>query len=235
MDMTGPSGISISANGAVTTILIDCPMKANALDLRSMLDLNDSLRNAYSDPKCRVLVIKGGGNRHFCSGADQSAAKSSVEAAAFKAALLESLALMAGGPKLVVSAVRGAAVGLGAMLALASDKIVMADDAYLTFPELKIGMPSDLAYDVLRESFSESFSLHLLLTGERVRASEANVWGLKVCIVQAHELHSHTTAVAADLTALHAIAVESLKAGRAARRLHRQRLNATSTFSREVA
>lgn len=235
MDMDGPSGISLTANGAVTTILIDSPKKANALDLRSMLALNDALRNAYSDPDCSVLVIKGGGDKYFCSGADQRESKSAAEAAAFKAALLESLALIAGGPKLVVSAVRGAAVGVGAMLALAADRIVMAQDAYLSFPELKIGMPSVLAYDVLRESFSESFSLHLLLTGERLGASEAHVWGLKVCIVQTHELHSYAAVVAANLATLHASAVGSLKAGRAELRLHRQRPNATNAFSREVA
>jgi crotonobetainyl-CoA hydratase len=66
-------GINTVTNGSVLEITIDRP-KANAINLAASRRLNDVFSAFRDDPKLRVAIITGAGERFFSPGWDLKAA-----------------------------------------------------------------------------------------------------------------------------------------------------------------
>jgi len=82
-------------------------------------------------------------------------------------------------PKPVVSAVHGAAAGIGLSLALAGDLVVAAESAFFLLAFVNIGLVPDGGSSVLvpsRVGFARAAELAML--GERLPAAQALEWGL---------------------------------------------------------
>lgn len=105
--------------------------------------------------------------------------------------------------KPVIAAVQGAAVGGGASLALAADILVMAEDAKLVFPFVRLGLVPDggIAY-FLQAKLQAALALDLLLSGGTLTAAEAARAGLTRRVVPAEQLATASHALACDLLRL---------------------------------
>jgi 2-(1,2-epoxy-1,2-dihydrophenyl)acetyl-CoA isomerase len=82
-------------------------------------------------------------------------------------------------PKPVVSAVTGAAAGIGLSLALVCDLVVAAESAFFLLAFVNIGLVPDGGSSLLvpsRVGFTRAVEMAML--GERVGASQALEWGL---------------------------------------------------------
>ena len=82
-------------------------------------------------------------------------------------------------PKPVVSAVQGAAAGIGLSLALVCDLVVAAESAYFLLAFVNIGLVPDGGSSLLvpsRVGFARAAELAML--GERLGAQQALEWGL---------------------------------------------------------
>ena len=63
--------VKYTKNGAIATITMNRPNKANTILPETMYGINDSLRKANMDDEIKVIILEGAGD-NFCGGFDFS-------------------------------------------------------------------------------------------------------------------------------------------------------------------
>lgn len=197
MTATGRDAVKVDRDDlGVTTISINRPDRMNALDHATVRALTELITEHGADPATRVIVLAGEGGA-FTTGADLQAIRASGGDAPGEspspndtmdnAAALVRAVLTA--PIPVIAAVNGPAAGVGVSLALASDLMLMADDAYLLFAFTNIGlMPDGGASVLLPAAVGRSIASRMLLRGDAVSAAEALDVGLATDVLPAEDL-----------------------------------------------
>ena len=124
--------IKYEKKGAVALIAFNRPEVRNAFNAKMTEDIFDALLCAKNDSTIRAIVLTGEG-LSFSAGADLSARdnKWSDTEAALNEGYLPSLKEIMSMPKPVISAVNGAAAGIGSAYAMACDLTIMSEDAYI--------------------------------------------------------------------------------------------------------
>lgn len=188
----------------VRRVRIDRPRARNAIDAAVRSALRAAIDDAAHDPATRALLIASE-NGMFCAGGDlPTMIGLSAEAADTRLregnAIVASLAAF---PKPVIAAVEGFAIGSGAGLALLADDLILADDAYLGFPFLKIGLVPDWGTTAtLPWRAGNAFAARILRTAGTVRAAEAIAAGVADEIAPAADIArvaiEHAEALAAS-------------------------------------
>jgi enoyl-CoA hydratase len=153
----------------------------NALDVATLTELRDRLRELAADESARVVVLTGAGDRAFVAGADIKY-MSGLDAEGGKAwgalgheagELLETMR------KPTIAAINGFALGGGCELALACDLRYAAPRAKLGQPEINLGIiPGWGGTQRLARACGLGFAKELILTGRLVDAEEALRRGL---------------------------------------------------------
>ncbi|GAA2000581.1 enoyl-CoA hydratase/isomerase family protein [Microbacterium ulmi] len=174
--------IRTSENG-IAVLTIDRPEAANSLDSALRAELVRGFEWAEADPAVRVILLTATGDRVFCAGSDlNDTALDDFDYAAdelFGSPPRPHFHRSLDTTKPVVCAVNGHALGGGLELALLADIRIAATSATFGFPEVKVGsMPGAGATQRLPRLVGMSAASHLLLTGERVSAEEAQRLGL---------------------------------------------------------
>jgi 2-(1,2-epoxy-1,2-dihydrophenyl)acetyl-CoA isomerase len=170
-------------HGRAAKIELNRPDRLNAWNDQFSLDLLAALTAAGQDPEVRAVMITGAG-RAFSSGADLRdgrAPGSGTEDVYDRLTgryhpILVTIRQMS---KPVVSAVNGAAAGIGLSLALFGDLVVAAESAYFLLAFVNIGLVPDGGSSLLvpaRIGFTRAAELAML--GERLSAQQALEWGL---------------------------------------------------------
>jgi enoyl-CoA hydratase/carnithine racemase len=190
----------------VLYLTIDRPTQANALS-RGVFDaLHDAFERIRTDAAVKVVVLGSSGAKVFSAGADlkelagQDAAKAS--APSFHALLTRSLLDLLDCPKPVVARLQGPAVGGGLMLAAACDEIIAVESAWVSLPEIKIGMPTPIGAAVLAPRASRSVLQRLLQRGERFTVKECLALGLVDALVSAEDLDQAISKSATELASI---------------------------------
>lgn len=206
--------LDVTSDGPVAVVRLQRPDKLNALDLQLKQELADALERVVADPATRAVVLTGAG-RAFCAGADladlapEQGMPFRDRLATLQAQLIERIAAA---PKPFVAAVNGPAVGGGFALAAACDVIVAADTAFFCAPQLALGLAPDLGIvATLTARIGAARARALLLTGDRLTASEAHAWGLVHAVVSQGELDSKALALATRLASAPPPAVAATK------------------------
>ena len=129
---------------SIRRIRINRPAARNAIDADVRADLLRELQAAANDPTVRALIF-GSSQGMFCAGGDlPSMVGLSAEDAETR--LREGCVIteMIGKfPKPVVAGVERFAVGAGAGIALLADHLILANDAIIGFPFLRLGLGPD--------------------------------------------------------------------------------------------
>ncbi|WP_235146769.1 MULTISPECIES: enoyl-CoA hydratase/isomerase family protein [unclassified Amycolatopsis] len=185
---------------AVRVLTLNRPDKLNALDTALTRALDTALDEAGRDPSVRAVVVTGAG-RGFCAGADlnefSSLTPDQPEAVLERAALTARLQTrMQQLPVPVVSAVRGAAVGGGAGLAIGADLVVAGSDLKFGYPELKHSIVPALVMTGLVRHLGRKLAFELVSTGRLLTAAEALSYGLVNQVVEPAEIVPAALAVA---------------------------------------
>ena len=187
--------------GDVLVITFDRPQQLNAMPASmfgKLVDEFNDLRGA------RAVLLKGSG-RAFCSGADvRVVSREATPGDQMYAALTEScnpvLLAMAELDVPIVSAVRGAAAGIGCSLALAADFCLASDTAYFLQAFVNIGLvPDGGASWSLPRIVGRARALEMMLLGERISAATALTWGMIHKIVADQVLDAEALALAERL------------------------------------
>ncbi|MGN9914011.1 enoyl-CoA hydratase/isomerase family protein [Phytohabitans sp. LJ34] len=193
--------VRVEIKDGIGTIRLDRP-PMNALNIQVQEELRAAATAASGDPEVRAVIVYGG-ERVFAAGADikEMADMSYVDMAARAADLSSALGVFARIPKPVVAAITGYALGGGCELALACDWRVVADDAKLGQPEIKLGViPGAGGTQRLARLVGPARAKDLVLSGRMVDAEEALRIGLADRVVPAAEVYETAVALVRPYT-----------------------------------
>ncbi|MFD1510913.1 enoyl-CoA hydratase-related protein [Lacimonas salitolerans] len=173
--------ILIEREGAVTTLRLNDPATMNAMTPRMAHDLHDALR---SEVKTARAIVLAGNERAFSAGANLKDAMPADVAGFDVGRTLEDdynplMHTIRDLPVPIISAVRGAAAGVGASLALACDIIVAGKSAYFLEAFARIGLvPDGGATWLLTRAVGRVRAMEMMLLAEKIPAPQAHDWGL---------------------------------------------------------
>ena len=182
----------VEDRGPVRILTLNRPAKLNALDTTLTRALSAGLDAADADRAVRAVVLTGAG-RGFCAGADlgefSSLTPQNPDAVLERAALTSRLQVQVQRMTTpVVSAVRGAAVGGGAGLAIGADMAVAGTDLRFGYPELKHSIVPALVMTGLVRHLGRKLAFELVSTGRLLDADEALRHGLVNRVVAPDEV-----------------------------------------------
>jgi len=170
--------IEISNDEGIAVLLLNRPASLNACTSSMLAELNTALGELAADESVRAVVLSGKG-RLFCAGANlkeeapEGATRQLIES------YLPIFRRIAGMEKPVIAAINGGAVGVGLSLALSCDLVLMAEDAYLLSPFIKIGLvPDGGATWLLVRQLGYARAYEMAISGEPVTAQRALELGL---------------------------------------------------------
>jgi len=201
--MSKSGTVLLEKAGGLGIITLARPDKLNALSSSMRAEFGRHVADVAEDTEVKVVLLRGEG-RAFCAGADLVDAPDTPLAWRDRVLIAQSHHLqLARMRKPVIAAVQGAAVGGGASMALAADILIMAEDAKLVFPFVRLGLVPDggMAY-LLQAKLQAAIALDLLLSGGTMSASEAARLGLTRRVVSVDQLDAASRALAGDLLRL---------------------------------
>lgn len=181
----------------MAVLRVNRPDVRNALDLATVREMTDAVVALTADADVGAVVITGGGNRVFVSGADINdirARRRDDGLAAINSSLFAAIDKC---PKVTIAAVNGLALGGGCELALACDLRIAAAHAKFGQPEVGLGIiPGAGATQRLPRIIGLGRAKHLVLTGDAIDAQTALDWGLVSSVVPPDQLLSSALALA---------------------------------------
>lgn len=172
-----------STHGAVRVLTINDPATRNSIGPEFFQAASQALTEALESKDIGAIVIEGA-NNFFSSGGNLHAlAEVGHSAPEIRRARLELLhdliRAIRKSPKPVIAAVEGGAAGAGMSLALSTDLLVAANNAFFSAAYIKAGLTPDGGLTaLLAESLPRQFATQLCLTGERVSATRMHELGV---------------------------------------------------------
>lgn len=201
----------------IQTITLNRPQAANAIGPDQRETLIRLLAEAGANPEVRVVVLKANG-KQFCSGADVANIGRNVERT-----VGDVMQVMLDGAqrlitavldcrKPVIASVQGAAAGLGAHLAYASDLVIASEQASFIEAFLLRGLALDAAGAyLLPRRIGLQKAKELVFFGDRLSAADAMGLGLVNRVVPAAELDAEVGRWADRLAAAPTVAISLSK------------------------
>jgi enoyl-CoA hydratase/carnithine racemase len=157
----------------VGVVTLDRPEKRNALSPELMEELATALETFDADPEIRCIVIAGS-DEVFAAGADIKAMSERTFQQALEASTAAYWQRIAACRTPLIAAVSGFALGGGCELALLCDMIVASETAEFGQPEITLGIiPGAGGTQRLARTIGKQRAMDLVLTGRRIRATEA--------------------------------------------------------------
>ncbi|HEX3225419.1 MAG TPA: enoyl-CoA hydratase-related protein [Gaiellaceae bacterium] len=173
--------IDVSRDGAVAVVTIDRQDALNALNVETLTELRDRLRELADDSSVRAVVLTGAGEKAFVAGADikYMSALEPHDAKAWGALGHEATSLLESMPKPSIAAINGFALGGGCELALACDLRYASSRAKLGQPEINLGIvPGWGGTQRLARVCGIGVAKDLIYSGRTIDAEEALRVGL---------------------------------------------------------
>ncbi len=186
--------------GAIVVLTLDRPGAMNAIDDMMLAALHAALDGVAGDDGVRGVVFAGSGERAFCSGMDlkERAGFGDDELRAQRALIVGLIRRIHELPVPTIAAVDGVALGGGFELALACDLIVAGPTASFGLPEVRIGIfPGGGSTQTLTWLVGPARTRDVILTGRRLSAIEAEVWGVVARVVESGLARDEAVALAA--------------------------------------
>ena len=195
----------------IAYVTFNRPKVLNALNRRTVEELQHAFSDARGDDRVRVLILTGAGEKSFVAGADigelaQQTPVSGRETSLFGQGVFHLLETM-GKPS--ICAINGFALGGGCELALACTIRIASKTAKLGQPEVKLGIiPGYGGSQRLARLCGKGMAQELCLTGEMIGAEEALRIGLVNHIYEPAELLAAAEAMAKKIIANAPLAVK---------------------------
>ena len=201
--------------GRVRILTLNRPEKLNALNTALTEALVAWLKEADRDDAVSVVVLCGAG-RAFCAGADIGEFKDLTPDQAARVEhraelTMQSHLVFSHMKKPVIAAVRGAAMGGGAGLALACDMVVASQTLKLGYPEIKHGILPAIVLTNLVRQIGRKAAFELVAAGEPLTAARAYELGAVNKVVADDKLMEEALALAGTLAAFDGEALFAIK------------------------
>ncbi|MDG1377802.1 MAG: enoyl-CoA hydratase/isomerase family protein [Yoonia sp.] len=185
--------IRCDKDGALWTVTLDRPDKANALTADMLAALVEIFENAQD---AQVIILTGVG-KVFSAGADLDAARAGLATSPLWERLSGAIAEFNG---LSIAALNGTVAGGSFGMVLACDLRIGVDTAKFFYPVMKLGylpQPSDPGR--MRALIGPSRAKMILMAGQKITAQTALDWGLIDEIVAPESLVNQAKTYAADV------------------------------------
>ncbi len=205
--------IRVRKEGALGWVLLDRPEVMNALNSRLLEELEQKVLATSNDPEVRVLLLSGSSNV-FAAGADiaEMASKSVGEGREFTMLGQRVTRTIETLPKPVIAVVEGYALGGGLELALSCDFILAADGTTMGLPEVTLGIhPGFGGTQRMVRLVGRARTKMMVESGMRIRADEAERWGLVARTFPPEKLHEEARSLAKTIAAQAPIAVRLVR------------------------
>ncbi len=196
----GYETIRYELRDGVGIVTLDRPARRNALDTQMRSEITRAVKAAGEE--ARVLVVTGA-NETFCSGQDLSDGAGAGEMdleQVLRDEYVPLLKAIAECPVPTIAAVKGAAAGAGANLALAADVVIAAESAVFLQAFTRIGLIPDAGGTYwLPRQVGLARAMGAALFAEPVGARQAAEWGMIWEAVPDDVFDDHWRARAAQL------------------------------------
>lgn len=196
-----------SPEPGICELRLNRPAQLNALTLALTHELLDSVRQAMRDDAVRAIVLCGEG-RGFCAGKDRD----DPAGPEFVTALQALAQALMDGPKPVLAAVQGWAVGAGLELLLNCDIVVAERTARFMLPEVRVGLfgTGGIAA-LLPRHVGLAKAKGALMLGREFSAAQAEQWGLIWSLADEGDARAQALALARQLADSDPLILGSLK------------------------
>jgi enoyl-CoA hydratase len=173
--------------------------KLNALNERTMEELEAAFQQVYDDPAIKLVIITGKGSKAFVAGADikEISSLNPLNGRKFAERGQEIFAKIESSPKPVIAAINGYALGGGCELAMACHIRIASENAFFGLPEVNLGIiPGFGGTQRLPMLVGKAKAFELIMTGTKIDAQEAHRIGLANHVVAPEELMDRTMKMA---------------------------------------
>ncbi len=205
--------ILIEKTDGVAVLTLNRPERLNAVNGVLHSELSTIFQDVQADREVRAAVLTGAG-RAFCAGGDFStgsnmASKTGLTMMQEARRIVDNLLDL---EKPIIAAVNGAAVGLGATVALHCDVVIAAQNARFGDPHVKMGITAGDGGAVIWPLLvGVNRAKYMLMTGDLIPADEALKIGLVNRVVAEGEALPEALALARRLAAGPSFAIQSSK------------------------
>tara|TARA_Y100001933_G_scaffold226531_1_gene240563 strand:- start:749 stop:1513 length:765 start_codon:yes stop_codon:yes gene_type:complete len=191
--------IKTSIKKSIGYLNIDRPESLNAMNDEVLDEFISKINDLTSDPKVRVIIISGSGDKAFIAGADIKLMQqmNPKEALNFAEKGHRLTKLIEHSKKPIIAAINGYAFGGGTEIALACHLRLASEDAIFAQPEVKIGLvPGWGGTQRLPNIVGKGIANEMILTGRNVSAERAFEIGLVNKVIKKDNLISECEMVA---------------------------------------
>lgn len=192
--------IQTCTDGTTAIVTLDRPYRMNALTKVLEAELRDAIEDAGRNPDVRAIVLTGAG-RAFCAGMDMDELEvlppDDIQAERWmrpfdmnrRADYQTRYSYFPAVPKPIISAINGAAAGLGLVMALYSDFRIASERAVFATAFAKRGLIAEhgIAW-MLPRIVGHANAIDLLFSSRKIDAAEALRMGLVNRVVPPDEL-----------------------------------------------
>jgi len=211
-----PEETSHAINRHIVRVELARPEVANALHFEHLQDIETLALALRDDEETRAVIFTGQG-KHFSSGADLHDSgkdyQGSLALRRRKSRIGErAIAAVLGIDQITIAAWNGAAMGGGACLATAMDFRIGANNCFMQYPEIDIGM--NLMWKSLPlivDLVGPARAKRLVVGGERIQANTLLAWGVLDDLVAPEELHVAALTLAQHYATKPPIAAQMIK------------------------
>ena len=171
----------MTVDGRVAILELNRPEAMNALDQEMIKGITWNLKEICKSDEIDIVVFKGAG-RAFSAGGDIKTMLSNTNESDFYQVMdciHDLIVTIYSMPKVTISAITGAAAGLGFSLALATDYIMAEPSSKIAMNFIGIGLiPDGGGHFFMEERLGETRAKQLIWEGRTLSASEALSLGL---------------------------------------------------------
>ncbi|MCI0454784.1 MAG: enoyl-CoA hydratase-related protein [Candidatus Dadabacteria bacterium] len=194
----------IEERDSICTITINRPEKRNSLTPEILLEIGSELKRITNEEKAKCLVIRGAGDKAFCSGYD-IAAIGKIKDDMMRDyrgdhPLIIASKAIENFPYPVIAMINGHAFGAGLEIALTCDIRISIDNALFGMPPAKLGVI--YPYSGIRRFLNligVGHTKELFLIGRNIDAETAQRIGLLNHVIKKSELEEFTYKLAHEI------------------------------------
>ncbi|MDJ0951872.1 MAG: enoyl-CoA hydratase/isomerase family protein [Alphaproteobacteria bacterium] len=205
--MSSSEELQITVHGGIATLLLNRPKALNALTLEQIRTIDPTLAEWETDERVKAVVIKGAGDRAFCSGGDVRvtyeaglAAKSGHGDGALTRAFFREEYRMNrrihAFPKPYLALLDGITMGGGVGVSVHGSHRIVTERTLFAMPETGIGLFPDVGGSWFLPRCPGELGTYLGLTGARLKAADALYAGVGTHFVPASNLDALEHALA---------------------------------------
>lgn len=202
--------LSEKKNG-IQYITINRASKLNALNKKTLEEINAAFKECESDAEVKVVILTGDGTKAFVAGADISEfANFSVEEGKQLSAVGHKTVfdMIENFSKPVIAAINGFALGGGLELAMSCHIRVASDNAKMGLPEVGLGViPGYGGTQRLAQLIGKGRAFEMIMTADMLTAEDAHRVGLVNHVTTQENLIAKCEEIAAKILTKSSVAI----------------------------